>query len=53
MQLLNLTEGQPAQVHDVPWVPLQLEGWMDTLLVGNSDETHTGLVQLAAPYFPV
>jgi hypothetical protein len=25
---------------------------MDTLLVGNFDETHTGLVQLAAPYLP-
>ena len=50
MQLLDLTEGRPAQVHDVPRVPFQLEGWMDTLLVGNFDETRTGLVQLAAPY---
>ncbi len=52
MQLLDLTEGRPAQVHDVPRVPFQLEGWMDTLLVENSEETHTGLVQWAAPYLP-
>ena len=52
MQLLNLTEGRPAQVHDVPRVPLQLEGWMDTLLVEQSEKEHTGLVQWAVPYLP-